>query len=75
MLQRETAIKFMVRLCKHGRHCNLSATLVENVLVQLIKKLPDVELKKKLLEVNNITLEVAIDKVRKREASRIRQVK
>ena len=32
--------------------------------------MPDVELKKKLLEVNNITLEAALDKVRKWEASR-----
>ena len=36
---------------------------------QLIEKLPDVELKKKLLEINNITLEAAMDKVRKWEAS------
>ena len=37
---------------------------------QLIEKLADVELKKKLLEMNNITLEAAMDKVRKWEASR-----
>ena len=37
---------------------------------QLIEKMPDVELKKKLSEVNNITLEDAMDKVRKWEASR-----
>ena len=36
----------------------------------MIEKLSDVELKKKLLEVNNITLEAAMDKVRKWEASR-----
>ena len=42
----------------------------ENLRDQLIEKLPDVELKKKLLEVNNITLEAALDKVRKWEASR-----
>ena len=37
---------------------------------QLIVKLPDVEFKKKLLDVNKITLEAAMDKVRKWEASR-----
>ena len=37
---------------------------------QLIEKLPNLELKKKLLEVNNITLEAAMEKVRKWEASR-----
>ena len=45
------------------------------MLDQLIQKLSDVELKKKLLEVNNITLEAAMDKVRKWEASREQAVK
>ena len=66
----ETADKFMVRLRKQVRHCNFGEALNENLRDQLIEKLPDVELKKKLLEVNSITLEVAIDKVRKWEASR-----
>ena len=66
----ETADKFMVRLRKQARHCNFGTTLEENLRDQLIEKLPDVELKKKLLEVNNITLEAAMDKVRKWEASR-----
>ena len=60
----------MVRLRKQARHCNFGATLEENLRDQLIEKLSDVELKKKLLEVNNITLEAAMDKVRKWEASR-----
>lgn len=60
----------MVRLRKQARHCNFGATLEEILWDQLIEKLPDVELKKKLLEVNNITLEAAMDKVRKWEASR-----
>ena len=42
----------------------------ENLRDQLIEKLPNLELKKKLLEVNNITLEAAMEKVRKWEASR-----
>ena len=53
----------MVRLHKQARHCNFGATLEENLWDQLIEKLSDVELKKKLLEVNNITLEAAMDKV------------
>ena len=68
--QGETADKFMVRLRKQARHCNFGGALEENLRDQLIEKLPDVELKKKLLEVNNITLDAAMDKVRKWEASR-----
>ncbi|KAL9968949.1 hypothetical protein ACROYT_G021101 [Oculina patagonica] len=60
----------MVRLRKQARHCNSGAALVKNLSDHLIEKLPDVELKKKLLEVNNITLGAAMDKVRKWEASR-----
>lgn len=66
----ETADKFIVRLRKQARHCNFGEALEENLRDQLIEKISDVELKKKLLEVNNITLEVAMDKVRKWEASR-----
>ena len=66
----ETADKFIVRLRKQARHCNFGEALEENLRDQLIEKISNVELKKKLLEVNNITLEVAMDKVRKWEASR-----
>ena len=66
----ETANKFMVHLRKQARHCNFGKALEENLRDQLIEKLPDVELKNKLLEVNNISLEAAMDKVRKWEASR-----
>ena len=59
----ETADKFMVHLCKQAHHCNFGTTLEENLRDQLIEKLPDVELKKKVLEVDNITLEAAIGKV------------
>ena len=45
-------------------------SLEENLPDQLIEKVPDVDLKKKLPEVNNITLYAAMDKVRKWEASR-----
>ena len=61
--QGETADKFMVRLRKQARQCNFSATLDKYLRHQLIEKLPDVELKTKLLEVNNIILGVAMDKV------------
>lgn len=37
---------------------------------QLIEKLPDVELKKTLLEVSDVTLEASMEKVRKWKASR-----
>ena len=47
----ETADKFMVRLRKQARHCSFGEALNENLGDQLIEKLPDVELKKKLLEV------------------------
>ena len=53
--QGETADKFMVRLRKQARRCNFGETLNGNLRDQLIEKLPDVELKKKLLEVNHIT--------------------
>lgn len=60
--QRETAYKFMVRLCKQyaGR------ALRENLRDQIIEKLCDVELKNTQLKVNNITLEAAKGKVRNR---------
>ena len=61
--QMETAEKFIVHLRKQAHHCNFGTTLEENVRDQLIKKLPDVELKNKLLEVNNIILEAAMDKI------------
>ena len=59
----------MVCLRKQARRCNFGSTLEENVQDQLIEKLPDVDFKKKLLDVNKITLEAAMDKVRKWEAS------
>ena len=61
----------MVRLRKQARHCNFGEALCENLRDQPIKKLPDVKLKK-LRDANNITLEAALDKVWKWEASRER---
>ena len=65
----ETADNFMVRLRKQARHCNFGKALNENLRDQLIEKLSDVELKKKLMEVKNISLEAAMEKVRKWEAA------
>ena len=66
----ETADKFMVRLRKQARHCNFGETLEDNLRDQLIEKLPDIEWKKKSLEVKNISLKDAMDKVRLWESAR-----
>ena len=60
----ESADKFLVRLKKQARHCNFGEALDDNLRDQLIEKLPDIEWKKKLLEVRNISPEDAMDKVR-----------
>ena len=52
----ETVDKFLVHLRKQARHCNFGESLEENLRDQLIEKLPDIEWKKKLLEVKNNTL-------------------
>ena len=58
----ETADQFMVRLRKQARHCNFGTSFNDNLRDQLIEKLTDFELKRKLLEQRNITLEEALDK-------------
>ncbi|KAL9985472.1 hypothetical protein ACROYT_G007886 [Oculina patagonica] len=60
----ETVDQFMVRLRKQARHCNFGTSLNDNLRDQLIEKLTDFELKRKLLEQRNITLEEALDKAR-----------
>ena len=59
----------MVRLRKQARHCNFGTSLNDNLRDQLIEKLTDFELKRKLLEQRNITLEEALDKARTWEAA------
>ena len=54
----------MVRLRKQARHCNFGTSLNDNLRDQLIEKLTDFELKRKLFEHRNITLEEALDKAR-----------
>ena len=65
----ETADQFMVRLRKQARHCNFGTSLNDNLRDQLIEKLTDFELKRKLLEQRNITLEEALDTARAWEAA------
>ena len=65
----ETADQFMVRLRKQARHCNFGTSLNDNLRDQLIEKLTDFELKRKLLEQRNITLGEALDKARAWEAA------
>ena len=61
--------QFMVRLRKQARHCNFGTSLNDNLRDQLIEKLTDFELKRKLLEQRNVTLEEALDKARALEAA------
>ena len=60
----ETADKLLVHLRKQARNCNFGESLEENVRDQLNEKLPDIEWKKKLLEVKDNTLKDAMEKVR-----------
>ena len=62
-LSGESADKFLVRLKKQARHCDFGEALDDNLRDQLIEKLPEIEWKKKLLEVRNISLEDVMDKV------------
>ena len=63
----------MVRLRKQARHCNFGTSLNDNLRDQLIEKLTDFELKRKLLEQRNITLEEALDKARAWETAGIQE--
>ena len=56
---------------KQARHCNFGATLDDNLRDQLIEQVKDLELKKKLLETKNITLEQALEKARAWETANI----
>ena len=60
----ETVDQYMVRLRKQARYCEFGDSLDDHLRDQLIDKYQDLELKKRLLEVPNITLEVALQKVR-----------
>lgn len=60
----EPVDKYLVCLHQQARYCNFGAALEENLRDQLIKKLTDMELKKKLLETRNITLDAVLEKAR-----------
>ena len=64
--EEETTYQFMVHLRKQARHCDFGTNLNNNLRDQLIKNF---ELKRKLLEQRNITLEEALDKARVWEAA------
>lgn len=70
----ETADQFITRLRKQARHCNFGAALEDNLRDQLIEKVKDLELKKRLLETKNVTLEQALNKTRAWESANL-QVK
>lgn len=65
----ESVDKFVVRLRRQARYCNFGDSLDDNLRDQLIEKLPDIELKKKLLETRNITLAQVLEKTRASEAA------
>ena len=60
----EPVDKFVVHLRQQARHCNFSGPCDDNLRDQFMEKLPDMELKKKLLETRNITLAHVLDKTR-----------
>ena len=66
----EAVDKFLVRLRQQARHCNFGTSLDDNLRDQLIEKLTDMELKRKLLETRNITLAEVLEKARASEAAR-----
>ena len=60
--------KLVVHLHRQARYCNFGDALDDNPQDQLIEKLPNIELKKKLLETRNITLAHVLEKTRASEA-------
>ena len=67
----ETTDQFATRLRKQARHCNFGANLDDNRRDQLIEQVRDLELKKRLLETKNITLEQALEKARAWETANL----
>ena len=67
--EEETADQFMVRFRKQARHCDFGMSFNDILRDQLIENLKDFELKRKLLEQRNITLEEVLDKARAWEAA------
>ena len=69
LMDGESVDKFVVRLRRQARYCNFGDALDDNLRDQLIEKLPNIELKKKLLETRNITLAQVLEKTRASEAA------
>ena len=61
----------MIRLKKQARSCNFGASLEDNLRDQLIEQVKNLDLKKKLLETRNTTLEQALDKARAWETANL----
>ena len=60
--EEQTTDPLMVQLRKLAPHCDFEMCLNDNLRDQLIEKLTDFELKRKLLKQRNITLEEELDK-------------
>ena len=67
--EEENADQVMFRLRKQARYCDFGTSLNDNLRDQLIQKLTDFELKRKLLKQRNIILEEALDKARAWQAA------
>ena len=65
----ETCDHFVVRLRQQARHCDFGQAADDFIRDQLIDKVPNTGLKKKLLEERNITLKRALEVARKWEAA------
>ena len=59
----------MFRLRKQGQYCDFGTSLNDNLRDQLIQKLTDFVLERKLLKQRNIILEEALDKARAWQAA------
>ena len=65
----ETCDHFVVRLRQQARHCDFGQAADDFIRDQLIDKVPNAGLKKKLLEERNITLKRALEVARTWEAA------
>lgn len=67
--QGETCDQFVVRLRRQARYCQYGGTVEEHIRDQLIDRLPNSELKKKMLQERNVTLDRAMEIARTWEAA------
>lgn len=71
MTEGETADQYVIRLKKQAKHCNFGINLNDNLRDQLIEQIQNLDLKKKLLETRNITLDQALDTARAWETANL----